>query len=263
MAWLDRGWYLVIEFEKSTSGLFKDALRLAQAHPSYCQLMDHRGHVFHRVVMREDDLAQAMELLELIQNWSHARTYFRGDELESSVARSQLECYAWRLSAGGLCTCRLLPEGGWAFPASLGCGWDAVQLQWLGGSRSDGIRHWFHCGRMEKNRLLVVDKDRLWSRVESEIAAHGACPMLDSAAIEQIVRRLPETIDVRREPAWRLLNVRELHRVISRPHFPSYLKELPPVLPRSPEAYDRYMARLLDGLEWQRPQVAELTAAGS
>jgi len=259
MAWLDRGWYLVIEFEKSTSGLFKDALRLAQTHASYCQLMDHRGHVFHRVVMLEDDVAEAMELLEIVQNWSHVRTYFRGDELEASAARGQLECYAWRLGAGGLPTCRLLPEGGWPFPASLGCGWDAVQLQWLG-PRSEGIRHWFQCGRVEKNRLLVVDKDRLRQRVGGELAAHGACPMLDSASIEQIVRRLPETIDVRRESAWRLVAERELDRGARRPHFFNHQVDLPPVLPRNCEAYERYLARLLDGLEWQPRQVAELTA---
>ena len=252
----------MIEFEKSTSGLFKDALRLAQAHPSYCQLMDHRGHVFHRVVMREDDLVQAMELLEMVQNWSHARTYLRGDEIEASVARSQLECYAWRLGTGGLSTCRLLPEGDWAFPAALGCGWDAVQLQWLG-NRSEGIRHWFHCGRIEKNRLLVLDKDRLRQRVEGELAAHGACPMLSSASIEQIVRRLPETIDLRRDPAWRILDGRELHRVAVHSHFLSHQMRLPPVLPRNCEAYDRHMARLLDGLEWQRPQVAEMAPVGS
>ena len=84
--------------------------------------------------------------------------------------------------------------------------------------------------------------------------------MLDSASIEQIVRRLPETIDVRRESAWRLVAERELDRGARRPHFFNHQVDLPPVLPRNCEAYERYLARLLDGLEWQPRQVAELTA---
>lgn len=260
MPWLDKGWYLVIEFEKSTSGLFPEALRLAQAQPSYCQLMDHRGHVFHRVILREAEAEQALELLELIQNWSHARAYVKGDPIQPADVMRQIECYALRRHRGTLSGCLLLPQGDWPFPAALGCRWDAVQLEWTGEPFNSWTRYWFQFACLDSDRLLIIDKNRLQARVGSAFAARGACPMVQAARFEQILGRLPDSIDLDKQPEWK----RDTHYPLRTSiYMPSALKHDPPVVPTDMDAYRRYMTRILDGLQWDaspRRTPAELTS---
>jgi len=247
--WLDKGWYLVIEFEKSTSGLFPEALRLAQAQPTYCQLMDHRGHVFHRVILRETEAEQALELLEPIQNWSHARAYVKGDPIQPVDAIRQIGCYALRQRRGTLSGCLLLPQGDWPFPAALGCRWDAVQLEWTGEPFNVWARYWFQFARLDSDHLMVIDKDRLRIRIGSAFEARGACPMVQAARFEQILGRLPDSIDLDTQPEWK----RDTHYPLrTSPYAPATLRHVPPVVPTDVDAYRRYMTRILDGLQWER-----------
>jgi len=245
--WLDKGWYLVIEFEKSTSGLFPEALRLAQAQPTYCQLMDHRGHVFHRVILSETEAEQALELLELIQNWSHARAYVKGNPIQPADVMRQIECYALRRNRGTLSECLLLARGDWPFPAALGCRWDAVQLEWTGEPFNTWTRYWFQIALMDSDHLLVIDKNRLQSRLDTALAAHGSCPMVQAARLEEILGRLPGCIDLDKEPEWRRDSRYPIRTSI---YVPSPLRHVPSVVPTDVDAYRRYMTRILDGLQW-------------
>ena len=167
MDWVDRGWYLVVEFEKSSSGLFDLALKQAEAHESHCQLMDHRGHVFHRVVYGHDDTPQAIELLDIIGQWRGARAYLKGHAVSPAVVRTQLDCYAWRLKVGRVGECPLLPVPDWPFPTALGCQWGSAVLDWNGPGWGRHCRSWFESGKVEHGCRLVTDKPHLRKRLKA------------------------------------------------------------------------------------------------
>ena len=253
MQWTDRGWYLVVEFEKSTSCLFDDALQLARLHGSYCQLMDHRGHVFHRVVFGEGEVQAAIRLLDVVAQWRRARAYLKGHEAPPAAVRCQLDCYAWRQARGRLQECPLLPTGDWPFPQALGCQWGRVMLNWLDDSRRVSLRPWFLFGRIERGHVLVISKRRLRQRVEAEARARGACPIFGAARLPEIVERLPDSIDVEAEPEWRL-EVTPTRR--SALCASCGVEPLPSVSPKSVGDYRRLMVRLLDGLQFPLPPAA-------
>ncbi len=245
MPWIDRGWYLVVEFEQSSSNSFERVLRLVRAHESYCQLMDHRGHVFHRVTFSATDASAACGLLDLVKQWRSTRVYVKGDETEPGCVHTQLDCYLWHVEQAGIENCPLGPGRDWPLPKGFGSTWDAIRLIWPG---RGGVR-WFEYGAFESKTVYAIEKD-LVRRLANEYAeAHRACPLCHAARMDEVLERLPERIDLDDSPEWESVEVVRTH-----PSWSGRAAEtVVTVQPRSAEAYRRYVDRILDGLQFEWP----------
>lgn len=77
--WVDRGWYLVLEFEDTTSDKLDRALRIARRHPGYIKLLDENRQIVHRVLYRRRDLLLFWSLFERVRNWKSTRVYVNGN----------------------------------------------------------------------------------------------------------------------------------------------------------------------------------------
>src|SRR5918993_1016062 len=61
---------------------------------------------------------------------------------------------------------------------------------------------WYSFGTMGDGAVFDVDKDAITERVLSDLGPCVRCPILDLDATAEIVARLPETIEPRRDEAW-------------------------------------------------------------
>ncbi len=202
MPWKDKAWRIVIEFERSSSPRFQAAVAKARERSSYCQLMDHRGRVFHRAAFEAREVFAAADLLEMVKAWKDSRVYFDGEEAHPDRLLAQLDCYMWRAATRGVETCPLLAgtERGW-FPVKLGCEWRAPRL--FPGDQEGGGAYWFVAGEMEEDGVWRVDKEFLKTTVKRQQRYQGGCPIFHAARLEEVVERLPERLDARRSDAFR------------------------------------------------------------
>ena len=78
--WVDRGWYVVTEFERTPSINFQRTVELAKTHPGFTTLMDERNVMIYRNIYRERDLFHFQEMQKLIKNWKGAAGIITFDE---------------------------------------------------------------------------------------------------------------------------------------------------------------------------------------
>ncbi len=77
--WVDRGWYLVLEFGETTSDKLDRVLRVARQHPGYVRLLDENRQIVYRTLYRRRDLNLFWLLFERVHNWKSTRVYVNGN----------------------------------------------------------------------------------------------------------------------------------------------------------------------------------------
>lgn len=77
--WVDRGWYLVLEFGETTSDKLDRVLRVARRHPGYVKLLDENRQIVYRTLYRRRDLSLFWPLFERVRNWKSTRVFVNGD----------------------------------------------------------------------------------------------------------------------------------------------------------------------------------------
>jgi hypothetical protein len=192
--WVDRGWYLVVEFSQTRSERYDEAVELARALPDYVEILDENRRGIHRSVVRRAELGERVwTLLEIIEPWKSARGYVCGDELAIGDIRAGLRCFVWEKEHLG---CDPDPE---MVPTYFGCPRSHVGL-WL-----DARQPWYHEAHPRSGReVFAVPKERLLKRLRSFLKAWRICPNLDYAATEEFLQRLPEEIDLAADRRWRI-----------------------------------------------------------
>lgn len=251
--WIDRGWYLVTEFEKSPSINFQKAITLAQTHPGFIQLMDERNILIYRNIYREHDVRQFRQLYALVKNWKGTRLYFKGDETSYDTIESGIRCYIKtkleyraehiedREDAGEEHNgCKTFTPHRLETSSSLGCVGcrrSGVGMEWPPEPASD-MPPWFFYGRLDRHNVYNLDKEELHQSVDGNLILYASCPLLDLDRISQFVKSLPDRIDPRKDREWEYRKS-ESNDVSVR------FRRMPDVLPKNPEAYRMYLKRVL------------------
>lgn len=79
--WVDRGWYLVLEFGETTSDKLDRVLRVARQHPGYVKLLDENRQIVYRTLYRRRDLSLFWSLFERVRSWKSTRVYVNGNPI--------------------------------------------------------------------------------------------------------------------------------------------------------------------------------------
>jgi hypothetical protein len=74
--------FIILEFGQSRSEYFDYVLQLAQRQSEFTQLMDEDRRLVYRTRFRKDKLRSFWRIWEYVQNWSAAKVYVNGEEIE-------------------------------------------------------------------------------------------------------------------------------------------------------------------------------------
>jgi hypothetical protein len=242
--WVDRGWYLVTEFEKTSSVNFRRAVEFAKTHPGFIQLMDERNILIYRNIYRASDLGQFQELYKLVKNWKGTKLYLKGDEVAFDSIESSVRCYIqMRLVNGDRPineTCENFDRSKIDLSSSLGsigCRRSEVRMAW-NLSLSADIPSWFFFGSLDRHKVYQINKEDLENAVIGHLFEYQHCPLLDLDQVTALIRRLPDRIDPRKDKEWKYHQKQQTGMNIG------YYKE-PDILPISEDAYRAYLQRKL------------------
>ncbi len=81
-AWVDRGWYVVLEFGESASEKLKSTVVLARRHPGFIKLLDENREIVYRNVYQRRDLPRFWALFERVRGWKGTRVFVNGDPVK-------------------------------------------------------------------------------------------------------------------------------------------------------------------------------------
>ena len=76
--WVDRGWYLVLEFGETTSDKLERVVRIARRHPGYVKLLDENRQIVYRTLYRRRQLDLFWSLFERVRSWKSTRVFVNG-----------------------------------------------------------------------------------------------------------------------------------------------------------------------------------------
>jgi hypothetical protein len=245
--WVDRGWYLVTEFEKTSSINFRLAVELAKTHPGFIQLMDERNILIYRNIYHENELLLFQELYKLIKNWKGITLYFKGNQVDFETIESGIRCYVRtkllsdeHAASGFAEACRNFEKNNLEMSSLLGCigCWRSyVSMEW-GSSQSADVPCWFFFGSLDQYKVYNINKEELENLVLGHLSEYHSCPLLDLDQIRAFIQKLPDRIDPRKDREWKYNKKRQTGMSVT------YHKE-PGVLPVSEEAYRAYLKRML------------------
>ena len=243
--WVDRGWYAVTEFERTSSINFQRAVELAKTHPGFTPLMDERKVLIYRNLYRAQDLSQFQQMVKLIKNWKGAKLYLQGDRIEFDMLDGGIQCYVHTVldpREHSAEPCRQFDPGVLPFSGCLGCRRGHVGMEWNASTVSEQLA-WFAFGKLDQNGVYLVHKDELEGAVLGDLFEYRSCPLLNLEFLGEFVQHLPGRIDPRKDREWHYN--RSSRQVASRAQFQSLAGKEPEILPVSEEAYHAYLKRKL------------------
>ena len=241
--WADRGWYLVTEFERTSSIHFARAVELSQKHPGFTPLMDERNIMIYRNLYRQEDLLCFQEMLRLIKNWKGAKLYIKGERAPFDMLGLGIDCYCNTVlsneppSEAG-CK-RFSREAG---RGCLGCRRSHVDMEWAQDGRQ-GNPFWFSFGRLDQHQVYRIHKENLENAVIGELIEYHYCPLIDLDDVRQCIRNLPDRIDPRKDREWRYADRHTPQEDFTSPpmRLAPGASGRPAVIPVSEEAYQKYL----------------------
>ncbi len=245
--WVDRGWYLVTEFERTPSINFHRAVELAKTHPGFIQLMDERNILIYRNIYREKELLLFQELYKLIRNWKGTKLYFKGDAVDFDTIETGIQCYIRTKLMNGD---RVIPGPGETCESfdkhqletspllgCIGCRRSYVSMEWEA-SQSAEILCWFFFGSLDQHKVYNINKEELEHATIGHLIEYQHCPLLNLDKVAEFIQRLPNRIDPRKDKEWKYNKRRGTEMNMG------YHKE-PEIVPISEDAYRAYLKRKL------------------
>ncbi len=245
--WVDRGWYLVTEFERTPSIHFSRAVDLSLEHPEFTPLIDERNVMIHRNMYRPEHLLLFQDMFRLIKNWKGAKLYIKGERVAFDMLGQGLHCYCQTVlshkppSQEG---CRRFSK--MSGRGCLACRRSYVGMEWNGGE-SQEFPIWFAFGRLDRHQVYRIHKENLESAVIGELIEYHYCPLINLDDIRRVIRALPDRIDPRKDREWSYTD-----RLDAQAHSPAPppvrmapgASGQPAVTPVSEEAYRKYLEAL-------------------
>lgn len=243
--WIDRGWYVVTEFERTPSINFQRALDLAKVHPGFTPLMDERNVLIYRNIYRESDLLEFQQMAALIKNWKGTKFYVKGDRIDFDMLGSGIQCYIRTVitrkdALHSPESCQRFEKGTFDMFGCLGCHRSHISMEWKM-SQVSQFSVWFEFGSLDHNRVYHIHKEELEGAAIGELIEYRYCPLLDLDHIRELIRQLPERIDPRKDREWRYHRTRKTGSVT--PRLSGRATREPEILPVSEDAYRAYLKR--------------------
>ncbi len=245
--WVDRGWYVVTEFERTSSMNFPRAIELAKTYPEFTLLMDERNVLIYRNIFRAQDLFQFRQMYKLIKKWKGAKLYLNGERIEFDMLDSGIQCYIETVleqapSERSTDYCQRFNFKKRLFSGCLGCRRSHVGMAWNASILSDQFA-WFAFGKLDQNGVYLVHKDELEGAAIGDLFEYRSCPLLNLESLREFVQQLPGRIDPRKDREWQY-NPKYRHAA-SRAQFQVLAGKEPEILPVSEESYQAYLKRKL------------------
>ncbi|MEW6307438.1 MAG: AAA family ATPase [Bacillota bacterium] len=188
-----------VEFQRSSSAHFGEALSVAESEPSFAMRHGPNGTTY-TVSYAADALPRLRALLSVAANWRSLRLTVGGESVNLRRLYAFLDCYergACSADPQGYCTGRGIHATG------VGAVKQLFPCRRLPVSEGNHLG-WFQYGRISKEKVFIVDKAKLREAVgdylKRSLAWH--CPLLDRNRLEDILVNLPERIDPRLDGNW-------------------------------------------------------------
>lgn len=77
--WVDRGWYVVLEFGESSSEKLNRVVTIARRHPGFMRLLDENREIVYRTVYQRRDLNKFWTLFDRVRTWKSTRVFINGN----------------------------------------------------------------------------------------------------------------------------------------------------------------------------------------
>jgi hypothetical protein len=246
--WIDRGWYIAVEFELSTSARMEEVLDLARQNPHFVELMDERGVTVYRVIFFKNDFPKFDQLMELVGNWKSTTLYLKGNPVNKDHQEEWLACYRvyWghrkTLNTRDFCGLSKLNR----FPDFLGCYERNIYLRWRDPLYSYYQHHskaWYTFGKRVRDRF-VVDKPAMTAFLNKINADYDVCPCYDLERIEHAIHKLPAEINPVVHPEWQFKEQFLASNPRTSVNQEIALTTLNDIVPVDEKAYNRFMERI-------------------
>jgi hypothetical protein len=246
--WVDRGWYVVLEFELTGSARVEMAVELARSHPHFTELVDERGRTLYRNIYFKRDFPKFDALYSIVGSWKSTRTYLKGDEIERNRFEPWYLSYRtyWghrkMLNEADACgTSRTSP-----FPDFLGCYDRSIILKHrdpMFSSYQYSSKVWYHFGKRIRD-AFVLDKSGMLAYLNRVNEDYLSCPCYGHALIDHFITKLPREINpaVHKEWVFKEDYLKAQVRVLF--NYEIAMSTMPEVCPVSEKAYVDFMTRL-------------------
>lgn len=204
--WVDRGWYLVLDFGASRSNQFEKARDLARSLPNHQELVDENGQIVYRNIFRLENMPEFLELYRLVGKWQSCQLFVNGYKVGDMESENNgLACYLSYLE-GDFNYCRNRPTrqtGG--IPEYIGCFRSHVAVYpW-------GWKPWYNfIKRVRENRYLEVDLPGIIDTAHAHLLEVNLCPLINWDHTLAMIEALPREIDLKAEPHWFVNNQRQI-----------------------------------------------------
>ncbi len=76
--WINRGWYVALEFGESSSSNFTSVVNTARRHPGFVKLLDEKREIVYRNIYTHSDLAKFWRLFGMVRAWRNTRVFVNG-----------------------------------------------------------------------------------------------------------------------------------------------------------------------------------------
>ncbi|MCB0832718.1 MAG: hypothetical protein KDC45_04585 [Bacteroidetes bacterium] len=250
LQWVDRGWYVVLEFELANSARMDQVLEKAKTNPHFVELIDERGVTMYRTIYFKNDFPRFADLYELVGSWKNSRLFYRGDEVRKEHFDLWYQSYKiyWghrkTLNSGDYCGLGKMSP----YPDFLGCYERCVELRWrdpLFTHYQLNSRVWYSFGKKTKE-VFTVDKPAMISYLSGLNEDYHACPCYGHTVIEHVLNQLPNEINPLIHKEWQFKGEYLKHTADrSYFNFDIAMTTLPDICPVSEKAYHKFMQKIL------------------
>ncbi len=247
VTFVDRGWYMVMEFELSSSGKFAQAVEIAKQNPHFTELVDERGVSIYRTIYFKDQFPRFHDLFEIVGGWKNTRFYFKGTEIKPI----ELETWytSFRAYWGHRRSLNITDYCGQSkinpYPDFIGCYDRNIYLRWrdpLMTHYHQGSRMWYSFGKRSGNEFLI-DKTAMHHYLKSLNPDFHPCPAYGHHIVDQVIHKLPNSLKPAEGKQWLFkedyLRASERHAMMF--HHEIALSVLPDICPVSEKNYHKFL----------------------
>jgi hypothetical protein len=249
LKWIDRGWYLVLEFELINSTRFETALEIAKKNPHFVELVDERGVTFFRTIYFKKDFPKFGELYDLVGTWKNTKLFFKGDDLAKEHFENWFTSYKqyWghRKTLNDQDYCGVGKFN--TYPDFLGCYDRNISLRW----RDPLVIHyqysskvWYGFGK-RVGLIYKLDKSAIVNYLNKINEEYLNCPCYGHALVDRYLNKLPNEINPSVQPEWQFKE--EYLKLSAGRTFFNYdiaMTTMPDICPVSEKAYEKFMTRI-------------------
>lgn len=249
VAWIDRGWYVAIEFEMASSGKLDQAIAIAKKNPFFVELVDERGMTWFRAIYFKKDFSKFQELYALAGPWKNTRFFLKGDEVKKDDFETWYACYQqyWghrkNLNLQDYCGTNKVS----VYPDFIGYYGRNIVLRWQDPLTYYAQYHtklWYTFGKRQGN-TFHLDKAAMRGFLKKQNAEYELCPCYGHESIDHYINKLPNDLNPHIHTEWQFkedfLKITANRAFI---HYDITLSMMPEICPVNEKSYEKFMNRI-------------------